>query len=298
MQQVTISKAILDEPGYLGERFSKPMAWIDLLLLAKDGVVTASFRELSVRWKWSVNKVIRFIRWLQENCSVECSMNTMRGTLAKQSIVIKSNTYTTQRNIDGTFHGTIKSTSPFSPASPSPNPPAPPYIPTTTPPISPSENTHSPLDAPAYARGEETYPPTPFPYPAPFILTSVEKEMCRIGMSTIARVKRQHLAANLSTIAGEYQMDEQEQAAFLDYWCQPLDYNPDLILAEQRGAFDLRYRVKKWTKNIKATEQPQKSRLEQYVDTSQQLTRFINELYGDSSDTGAANGTIVPPDEQ
>lgn len=160
-----------------------------------------------------------------------------------------------------------------------------------------NNNTQNAL-AHTHAKAQDLYPPTPFPYPAPFILTSVEKEMCRIGMSTIARVKRQHLAANLSTIAGEYQMSEQEQDAFLDYWCQPLDYNHDLILAEQRGAFDLRYRVKKWMEKARPAEHPQKSRLQQYVDTSQQLTRFINELYGDSPDTGAANGAVVPPDEQ
>ena len=149
-----------------------------------------------------------------------------------------------------------------------------------------------------YAREESAQPPTPFPYPAPFILSSMEREMCRFGKWTEPQFKRNHLEANLRVIASQVGMDEAEQKRFLDYWCQPLDTSPTDILAQKSGAFYLRYRAEKWMEKNKPADKPQKSRLEQYTEKSQQLTQFINEFYGNSSNHGAADGPIVSPDEQ
>lgn len=55
---IILHKSILQHPHYLGERFSRVGAWIDLLLLASDqGEVEVSTRELATRWRWHRNTV-------------------------------------------------------------------------------------------------------------------------------------------------------------------------------------------------------------------------------------------------
>lgn len=297
MQEVTIPKSILNEPGYLGERFSKPMAWIDLQLLAEDGKVAASYRELASRWKWSATKVIRFLDDLETKRFAKRSVDTFKGCLTKQLIVLFPDDYEASNNNGQSFEETFQSGSPLSPSISPSVPPTPPSNSLYTPPISPSENLQQSVqDTSAYAREGGTQPPTPFPYPAPFILSSVEREMCRFGRTTEAQCKRNHLEANLLTIAREVNMNEAEQKKFLDYWCCSQDGNE--IRAESDAYFDLRYRAENWMKKAKSEEKPQKSRLEQYADKSQQLTQFINEFYGNSPDGRAEDGALLSPDEQ
>ena len=65
------------------EPFDKRSAWVDLLLTAnhsdkkilfngelitvKRGQILTSVRKLSVKWKWSVNKVYRFLKLLEDD---------------------------------------------------------------------------------------------------------------------------------------------------------------------------------------------------------------------------------------
>ena len=111
-----------------------------------------------------------------------------------------------------------------------------------------------------------------------------------------AQFKRNHLEINLNSIADEFHMTKAEQKKFLDYWCCSQDNRT--IRAEGDTYFDLRYRVDNWMQKIRPEEQPQKSRLEQYAEKSNQLTQFINDLYGNSPDPGATTGAPVPPDDQ
>jgi hypothetical protein len=90
---IKLPRNIIDESHYYSEPFTRTHAWIDLLLLAnyqdttalvrgvkivvKRGQVCRSITELAKRWKWSRNKVIRFMNELVDaskvtvqNCSV------------------------------------------------------------------------------------------------------------------------------------------------------------------------------------------------------------------------------------
>jgi hypothetical protein len=77
---IKLYRSSFENELYFQEPFTKYMAWIDLLLLAnhKDsfftkkghkivvprGTVARSMKELSERWKWSINKVDRFLTYL------------------------------------------------------------------------------------------------------------------------------------------------------------------------------------------------------------------------------------------
>lgn len=77
-----ISRKLLEDDMYLGERFSRGQAWIDLIGLAafKDtatyvrkirvliprGCVAKSMHDLANRWQWDVHTVSRFLNHLQE----------------------------------------------------------------------------------------------------------------------------------------------------------------------------------------------------------------------------------------
>jgi len=75
---VYLHRSIFDSPFYFAEKFTKSQAWIDLLLLAnhktgyidkrgnlievKRGYVGYSKKALMIRWKWSSDKVNKFIK--------------------------------------------------------------------------------------------------------------------------------------------------------------------------------------------------------------------------------------------
>ncbi|HHV02692.1 MAG TPA: hypothetical protein GXX64_02095 [Bacteroidales bacterium] len=98
---IKLPRDITESSYYFSEQFTKTQAWIDLLILAnyqdttahirgvkivvKRGQVCRSITELAKRWKWSRNKVIRFMNELVgackvtvQNCSV-VNIYTIRG---------------------------------------------------------------------------------------------------------------------------------------------------------------------------------------------------------------------------
>lgn len=141
---IRLSKSILDEPGWLGERFSKPMAWIDLLLLTdgEDGV-SVSFRELANRWKWAVSTVIRFLDSLVAKNKIELSSETFRGTLSKHLIVIISSDYKDDKTFAKRSAKHSKN-APLIPPDSFPCSPTPSLTPSLSPLISPQEKEESP----------------------------------------------------------------------------------------------------------------------------------------------------------
>ena len=133
---------LLDRLQFLGEKFTPAVAWIDLQILAEDGIVKTSFRSLSERWKWSTNKVIRFINDLVLHEDIELSRGTFHGTITEQIISIKS----IGCRCDGTLteRSTEHKETPLDGPSPIPTlpfPPTPPitHTPVTTTPIIPKE---------------------------------------------------------------------------------------------------------------------------------------------------------------
>ena len=105
---IKIWRKLADSPMWLEEPFSKGQAWVDLLMLAtssdhmsrykgknkqyKAGTVHFSLRFLANRWRWSRNKVYRFIERLQKEQMIVYQGRTGNGT------------------IDGTIDGAIDDT--------------------------------------------------------------------------------------------------------------------------------------------------------------------------------------------
>ena len=298
MNAIKIAKSIINRPDYLGEKFSRPSAWIDLLLMAdNEGRINFTISALATRWKWQRRNVKSFLDQLSMNCAITYELHNS-GHSSMHSLTICNyasyNACCTDGYTDG---GSVQKGYPLRP-SPSPlNPPAPPYNPTTTPPISPSKNS-TPIgqDASAYAR-EAPYPPTPFPYPTPFILSSVERNWCMGDPARIVEIKRRHLEENLKTLEHEFGMNEAERKKFLDYWCCPSQRNREEIRAEGDAYFDLRYRIAKWMDGKKPEEQKTQSRVEQYAQVSRNFSALVYELYN-PNDTGAGNRSADSPDEQ
>ena len=141
-EQIKLCRSIKDSPDWLSEKFSKPMAWIDLLLLAEDGSIQASFGELAKRWKWSVTRVIRFLEILNENKAIEMFHETFHGTITKHLIALKSDDYKGSETIAKHFTKRLEKESPLCPPAPSPSSfsPTPPISSSpSTPPIIPQE---------------------------------------------------------------------------------------------------------------------------------------------------------------
>lgn len=94
------------------EPFDKRSAWVDLLMLAnhKDvklmfngeltnierGQILTSIRKLSNRWKWSTNKVYRFLNQLENDFMVERKSDNSRTLLS----IVKYGVYQYVGNTD------------------------------------------------------------------------------------------------------------------------------------------------------------------------------------------------------
>ena len=107
------------------EPFDKRSAWIDLLLTANHadakllfngelitvqrGQILTSVRKLSVKWKWSVNKVYRFLKLLESDKMLQKESNKDRTLLTIVNYsVYQGGEYTneyTNGNIDGYTDG-------------------------------------------------------------------------------------------------------------------------------------------------------------------------------------------------
>ena len=109
-----------------------------------------------------------------------------------------------------------------------------------------NEITHIPIEI---ARRKDN-----FPYPAPFILSSMERWLCckdepnlKTNPEFVVYIKRRHLEENLKTIEREIGMNEVERGKFLDYWCCHAAGSAE-VRAERDEYFDLRYRAENWMK--------------------------------------------------
>ena len=79
---IKLHRQVMDHPDYLAEKFTRMGAWIDLLLLANHDTITTrirgirveaergqiiiSERDLCARWKWSRDKVRKYLAELQD----------------------------------------------------------------------------------------------------------------------------------------------------------------------------------------------------------------------------------------
>jgi uncharacterized protein YaaR (DUF327 family) len=104
---IKLHRKIMDSDGYFDEPFCKNMAWIDLLLLANHdtkvitkrglkimverGQVGYSELSLAKRWKWSRDKVRRFLKYLENGQKG----NTTEFEKTIQQIIQQKNRITT-----------------------------------------------------------------------------------------------------------------------------------------------------------------------------------------------------------
>ena len=100
------------------EPFDKRSAWIDLILLAnhedrkilhglkveevKRGSKITSLRKLSTRWKWSINKVKRFLELLQELDMISYKSDSKKTTYTIVKYNVYQNEDISKRNTNGT----------------------------------------------------------------------------------------------------------------------------------------------------------------------------------------------------
>lgn len=137
-----------------------------------------------------------------------------------------------------------------------------------------------------------------YPFPAPFILSSVERYKCMNDAAKITFVKRRHLEENLKTIEAELGMDEAERKRFLDYWCQPANRDPSEILAEVIPAFELRQRATTWMERKRPQRHQQPSRAEQYAESARQFLSGSQQEIPRPGSRPPAGGYADIPDEQ
>ena len=138
-----------------------------------------------------------------------------------------------------------------------------------------------------------------YPFPAPFILSSVEREWCRFQANRTAAIifiKRRHLEENLKTIAQEIGMDEAERKNFLDWWCCA---RGEEIRAEGDPYFNLRYRAEGWMEKRSPQENKStnKSRAEKYAESARQFFGASQEVSPGPSPAQGFGYTDIP-DEQ
>ena len=103
------------------EPFDKRSAWVDLLLTAnhsdkkilfngelitvKRGQILTSVRKLSVKWKWSVNKVYRFLKLLESDKMLQKESNKDRTLLTIVNYSVYQGGEYTNGNSDGYTDG-------------------------------------------------------------------------------------------------------------------------------------------------------------------------------------------------
>lgn len=311
-KKILVPVELLHDPDWLSVRFTRHMAQIDLLLLAEDGDVTVSYRELAYRWKWSVTRVIRFIDDLEANCVAKRFVGSFHGRKTKHLIRILSSNCVDNQNDSETFRETYPKESPLSPTSPEGPPTTPPY--SLHPPISPLEKTRTQPGAGIHTStcasvmsacngraSTNALPPTPFPNP--FILSSVERAEAMGDPAKIVMFKRMHLARNLAVVATLFCMDATAQKGFLDHWCSPSNRSPSMIRAEADEFFNLELRARSWMVHEYPpagtpppyAEYSQPSRAEQLAGNTLKANEFLKKIirnersYNDGTGTGATD---------
>ena len=144
----------------------------------------------------------------------------------------------------------------------------------------------------------EPPPADKFPFPAPFILTSVERYWCMNDPVKIVFIKRRHLEENLKTIEQEIGMNEAERNKFLDWWCSPGQRDPSEIRAEGDQYFNLRQRATTWMERKRPQRQQQPSRAEQYAESARQFLSGSQQEIPRPGGRPPAGGYADIPDEQ
>lgn len=117
---IKLFRKLLDNPKWTAEPFSRAQAWIDLLFLAnyKDsyfrvrgikveiprGCLGHSLSTLADRWKWSKNKVIRYLNELEMDTQIE----QQKDNLTTRIKIINYDLYQSGEYADGYTEGTQK----------------------------------------------------------------------------------------------------------------------------------------------------------------------------------------------
>jgi hypothetical protein len=102
---IKLNRGLLDNELWISEPFSRGQAWVDLLLLAnhkesyfikrgnkiivKRGQVGRSMKTLSSRWYWSIGKVNRFLKLLENENQITVEKNNVTTVLT----VVKYDSY-------------------------------------------------------------------------------------------------------------------------------------------------------------------------------------------------------------
>lgn len=131
---------------------------------------------------------------------------------------------------------------------------------------------------------EHFEPPTDrFPFPSPFLLSSVERNWCREAPDRILYIKRRHLEENLKTIAQEIGMEEPERKRFMDYWCSPSRFDRSEPRAERDECFNLRQRAESWMENVNQRNGKKPGRVANTIDTFNEVEQWINGRFSDKA---------------
>jgi len=109
---IKLHRAIMDHPDWLAEQFTRAQAWVDLLLLAnhkvghirkrgilievRRGQVGYSEETLAARWKWSREKVRRFLGRLRVDGQI--SRNPVQQNKNLSNLISITNYETYQSN--------------------------------------------------------------------------------------------------------------------------------------------------------------------------------------------------------
>ena len=146
---------------------------------------------------------------------------------------------------------------------------------------------------PALAREEPNPQP---PSQDPFILSSVEKDMCRFDASLAIRIKRNKVEKILARVANEpdIQMPEEEQKKFVDWYCEPVSEGSTTVRAETLQAFTVYGTAKRWMekRNSQAQRPSGKTEKQPLGDYYKDLINRMGNKYG----FGQTDTSI--PDEQ
>lgn len=133
-----------------------------------------------------------------------------------------------------------------------------------------------------------------YPYPSPFVLSSVERDWCRGDLEREIYIKRVHLSDNLATIQKEIGMDESEKEQFLKWWCSPRPGTSE-IRAEGDAYFNLRQRAENWMERVRKRQAPQEPR--QSVSRIDKLRQNLQKIH-EHFNGNRKEHTDLRPDEQ
>ena len=117
---IKLHRTLQSNKLWYSEPFTKAQAWVDLILSAnhkegainvrgniiniKRGQVGRSETTLSVNWKWSRNKVRRFLKWLKTEQQIEQQKSTILSLIT----IVNYDTYQEKSTADDTADDTAE----------------------------------------------------------------------------------------------------------------------------------------------------------------------------------------------